>query len=318
MRHLISLKDQTTDDLKTILDMAVKIKANRSQGIMPTYLDKHTLIMMFQKTSTRTRLSYEAGMTELGGHGIFLDARTSQFALTDYELEIKAVMQYGSVLMFRALKADDVITAANTNLIPVIDACSEKYHPSQALGDILTMIEYAGGLENIHQITWLGVENNVSNTLMLACAKLGIKVNIAVAEANPKSVDPELLAQAEQTGLVERFDTPQKAVVGSDFVHTDTWMDMEYFQDGKVKPEFQTEYDAKMKLYQPFQLNANLIDTNAPKARIMHCMPCHLGYEISKDAVYHANSVILPQAQNRMHIQKAMILWLLEKENEVL
>jgi ornithine carbamoyltransferase len=298
--------------------MAEKIKKERTEGKMPTYLDKQTLIMMFQKTSTRTRLSYEAGMTELGGHGIFLDARTSQFALTDFSLEIKAVMQYGAVLMFRALEAKDVITASEANLIPVIDACSEKYHPSQALGDLLTMIENAGGLENIKQITWLGVENNVSNTLMLACTKLGIKVNLSVAEANPKSIDEELLEQAKSTGLVEHFDDPAEAVKGSTFVHTDTWMDMEYFENGKVKPEYQEAYDSKMKQYMPYQLNAKLIEKNSPDAKIMHCMPCHLGYEITDDAVYHPNSVILTQAQNRMHAQKAMILWLLEKESKVL
>jgi len=113
--------------------------------------------MLFQKTSTRTRLSFEAGMTELGGHGIYLDVRNTQFALTAFKDEIQAVMRYGSVLMFRALKSADVITAASLNKIPVIDACSEKYHPCQALGDILTMMEHSNGLENIkkHYCGWL-------------------------------------------------------------------------------------------------------------------------------------------------------------------
>ncbi|MBI2436960.1 MAG: hypothetical protein HYV41_04440 [Candidatus Magasanikbacteria bacterium] len=110
-------------------------------------------------------------MTELGGHAIFLDSHTSQFALTDFRDEIQAMMRYGSVLMFRAHKASDVITASSLNKIPVIDACSEKYHPAQALSDLLTMAEHSNGIEHVKKIVWLGIKNNVSNTLMLACTK---------------------------------------------------------------------------------------------------------------------------------------------------
>jgi len=317
MKHLISLKEQSKEDLLDILNIAQKLKAKRNAGEITNILPNQTLIMLFQKTSTRTRLSFEAGMTELGGHGIYLDARNTQFSLTDFKDEIKAVMRYGQVLMFRSLKAADVTTAASLNQIPVIDACSEKYHPCQALGDILTMIEHSNGLENIKKITWLGIENNVSNTLKLACAKLGIEVAIAAPEANPPSVDPELNAMAEATGLVKKTLDLREAMTGSDYVHTDTWIDMEFFKDGKVIPEYQAEYDRRLATFKPFQLNANLINTYAPNCQIMHCMPCHIGYEISRDAVDHKNQVIFDQAENRMHIQKAIILWLLEKGNLV-
>lgn len=317
MRHLISLKEQSKEDLLTILNLAQKLKAKRKAGENIDNLHNKTLIMLFQKTSTRTRLSFEAGMTELGGHGIFLDSRTSQLSLTDFGDEIQAIMRFGQILMFRALKAADVMKAASYNQVPVIDACSEKYHPSQALGDILTMIEHSEGLENIKKITWLGIENNVSNTLMLACAKLGIEVAIAAPEVNPPSVDQELNKQAEATGLVKRTLNLDEAMKNSDYVHTDTWIDMEFFKDGKVIPEFQAEYDRRLNTFKPYQLTANLVDTYSPKCRIMHCMPCHIGYEISRDAVDHKNSVIFDQAENRMHIEKAMILWLLEKENEI-
>ncbi|KKP59599.1 MAG: ornithine carbamoyltransferase [Candidatus Magasanikbacteria bacterium GW2011_GWC2_34_16] len=315
MRHLISLKEQTKEDLLNILNIAQKLKAKRKAGESVDILHNQTLIMLFQKTSTRTRLSFEAGMTELGGHAIYLDARNTQFALTDFKDEIQAVMRYGSVLMFRALKAADVTTAALLNKIPVIDACSEKYHPCQALGDILTMIEHSNGLTNIKKVTWLGIENNVSNTLQLACAKLGIEVAIAAPEANPPSVDPELNNLANSTGLIKRTTNLAEAMANTDYVHTDTWIDMEFFKDGKVIPEYQAEYDRRLNTFKPFQLNANLVDTYSPKAGIMHCMPCHIGYEISRDAIDHKNSVIFDQAENRMHIQKAIILWLLEKEN---
>lgn len=318
MRHLISLKEQSKEDLLTILELAQKIKAKRAKGESIDILHNQTLVMLFQKTSTRTRLSFEAGMTELGGHGIFLDSRTSQLSLTDFGDEIQAIMRFGHVLMFRALKAADVMKAASYNRIPVIDACSEKYHPAQTLGDILTMIEHSGGIQNIKKTTWLGIENNVSNTLMLACAKLGIEVAIAAPEANPPSIDPELNAMAEATGKVTRTLDVAEAMKDTDYVHTDTWIDMEFFKDGKVIPEFQAEYDRRLATFKPYQLNAKLVDTYSPKAKIMHCMPCHIGYEISRDAVDHPNSVIFDQAENRMHIEKAIILWLLEKEHEIL
>jgi ornithine carbamoyltransferase len=314
MKHLISLKEQSKEDILKMLDMAIKLKAKRSSGELTNYLPNQTLVMLFQKTSTRTRLSFEAGMTELGGHGIFLDSRTSQLSLTDFGDEIQAIMRFGQILMFRALKADDVIKAASFNRIPVIDACSEKYHPAQALSDLLTMAEKSGGIENVKKITWLGVENNVSNTLMLACVKLGIKVAICAPEANVQSVDSELNAMAEATGLVERTTDLAQALKDTDYVHTDTWMDMEFFENGQVKASFKDEYERRKNTFMPFQLNANLINTYCPEARIMHCMPCHIGYEITRDAIDHKNSVIYDQAENRMHMQKAMILWLLNKE----
>jgi ornithine carbamoyltransferase len=310
MRHIISLKEQSKEDILKMLDMAIKLKENRAKGKMPAYLPQKTMIMLFEKTSTRTRLSFEAGMSELGGHAIFLDARTSQLSIgTEFKDEINAIMRYGQILMYRAKKATDVIEAASYNQIPVIDACSEKYHPAQALSDLLTMVENAGGVENIKKVTWLGIENNVSNTLMLTCTKLGIEFVIAAPGVNEPSVDNELNKMAEQTGLVTRTLDVEKAVSGADFVHTDTWIDMEFFQDGKVIPEFKDQYEERIKKFMPYQLNAELIDKYAPKAKIMHCMGCHIGYEISRDAVDHNNSVIYDQAENRMHMQKAMILW---------
>jgi ornithine carbamoyltransferase len=317
MRHIISLKEQTREDILNIIALAQKLKKKRNNGETTNYLPQKTLIMLFQKSSTRTRLSFEAGMTELGGHAIFLDAKTTQFSLTDFSDEIQAVMRFGQILMFRAMKAADVELAARFNRVPVIDACSEKYHPAQALSDLLTMAEVAGGIEKIKKIAWLGIENNVSNTLMLACAKLGIEVAIAAPEVDPASVDAELNSQAGATGKVMRTKDPREAVAEADFVHTDTWMNMEFFDGGAVKPAFKEEYERRLAMFKPYQLNAELINSVAPNAHIMHCMPCHVGYEISRDAIDHPNSVIFDQAENRMHMQKAMILWLLEKENEV-
>ena len=313
MRHLISLKEQSADDIREILDIAARLKKKYKAGEITDLLPNKTLIMLFQKNSTRTRLSFEAGMTELGGHAIFLATAHAQLPLADFPDEIQAMMRFGDVLMMRAMRAEDVQTAASFNRIPVIDACSEKYHPCQALGDILTMAEYSDGLDNVKKIAWLGIENNVSNTLKLACAKLGIEVVLASPEVHPASVDEELNSQADATGRVKRVQDPAEAVKGADYVHTDTWLDAEYFTVGKPRPEFAEEFERRKKVFMPYQVNAKLIDTYAPKARIMHCMPMHVVYEITRDAIDHPNSVIFDQAENRKHVQKAILLWLLEK-----
>ena len=249
MKHIISLKEQSKEDILELLRLAQEIKAKRQRGELTNYLPNKTLIMLFQKTSTRTRLSFETAMTELGGHAIFLDARTTQFGLTDFADEIQAVMRFGNALMFRAVKAEDVLKAASFNRIPVIDACSEKYHPAQALSDLLTMAEYSNGIEKVKKVVWLGIENNVSNTLSLACAKLGIQFTIIAPEVDKDSVDEELYQQRAATGMVTHTLNLKEGLKDADYVHTDTWMNMEFFENGKVKPEFQQEYEHRVKMF---------------------------------------------------------------------
>lgn len=313
MNHLISLKEQTADDILLLLELAKRVKKKCLAGEDTNYLPNKTLIMLFQKTSTRTRLSFEAGMTKLGGHAIFLDSKTTQFSLTDFKDEIQAVMRFGDILMFRAIKATDVITAASYNRIPVIDGCSEKYHPAQALSDLFTMSESAGGIDKVKKIAWLGIENNVSNTLTLAATKLGIEVAIATPETDPASIDQGLICMAQGTGKLKKTTDIEATLAQADFVHTDTWMNMEFFLDGVVKPEYMEEYERRLRVFSPYQLNSAIIKRYAPNAKIMHCMPCHVGYEITRDAIDHPQSIIFNQAENRMHMQKAILMWLMGK-----
>lgn len=312
MKHLITLKNWTGEEIKEVINKAIEIKSNPER--YHDCLKNKTLTMLFEKTSTRTRLSFETAMTQLGGHAIFLDKRTTQFSLTDFHDEIQAVMRLGDALMFRAKKAEDVIKAASYDKIPVIDACSERYHPCQALSDLLTMTEKSEGIENIKKVVWLGIENNVSNTLMLACVKLGIRFVIVAPETDPDSIDQELNQQAWQTGLVTRTLNLAEALKEADYIHTDTWMNMEFFEDGKVKPHFIEEYEKRKNLFLPYQINAQLVSTYCPQARIMHCMPCHIDYDITRDAIDHPNSIIYDQAENRLHLQKAILLKLLDRK----
>src|SRR3989338_7136388 len=211
MRHIISLKEQSADDIRTIIDLALRIKEMYCAGEPTHILEDKTLLMFFQKGSTRTRISFEAAMTELGGHAIFLDAMKTQFLFAEFRDEVRAMMRLGHILMMRALRAEDVALAALFNIVPVIDGCSEKYHPCQSLGDLLTMAEHSGGIDKINKVAWVGGENNVSNTLKIICARLGIEFAIASPEIDREGVDDELNALAKKSGKVSHVENAAEA-----------------------------------------------------------------------------------------------------------
>jgi len=286
MKHLINLEGWTTEEIKKAIEDALEIKTY--PAFFRGKLKGKTLIMLFEKTSTRTRLSFETAMTQLGGHAIFLDRRTTQFKIADFIDEIRAVMRFGNILMYRPLSNKSLIEAEKVANIPIINACCEKYHPCQALGDALTMIENCGGkLDSLKgkKVVWLGVKNNVYTSLADVCNKLGAEISICTKEEN--------------------LDCLRNA----DFVHTDTWIDMEFFdEEGNIIESFKKEFENKKNKYKPLQLSKKLLDKYDCKAKLMHCMPCHVGYEITRDAIDHPNSIILDQAENRLHIQKAIIL----------
>jgi len=317
MKHLITLKDLSSQDIKEILETAIKVKKEWKAGKETNYLTNKTLIMLFQKTSTRTRLSFETAMTQLGGHAIFLDWRTTQFTIADFIDEIRATMRFGDALMFRPLKNKSLLEAKKVAKIPVVNALCEKYHPCQALGDALTIIEKSGGrIEDMKgkKVVWLGVGNNVSNSLVGVCTKLGAHITLCIPEKNSASVDKELESEAKKTGLYEET-TDLSCLKDADFVYTDTWIDMEFFNpDGSVTEDFRKELERRKKVFAPFQLSKKLLDKHENEAKIMHNMACHVGYEITRDAIDHPNSIIFDQAENRLHAQKGILLWLLKEK----
>jgi len=311
VRHLLTLKDWSAEEILEIIDKAIEIKAAPEKYY--DILKNKTMVMLFQKTSTRTRLSFEAGMTQLGGHSIFLDWRTSQFLIADYIDEIRATMRFGDILMYRPLKHQRLAEAAEVAKIPIINALCEKYHPCQALGDMLTIKEKLGSFKG-KKLVYSGVANNVSNSLVAAGTKLGMNVVLAVPETDPASVDEELIKAAEETGLYKVTTELKTEVKDADILYTDTWINMEFFdKDGKVVPEFKEELERRKKVFLPYQVNAKLLEETGSNAKIMHCMACHPPYEISRDAIDHPNSILFAQAENRMHVQKAIILKLLNK-----
>ena len=262
--------------------------------------------MIFQKTSTRTRVSFEVAMTQLGGHAIYLDWRSTNLVLAELRDEIRYLSRNVDVLMARVLTFDQVREMADFSAVPVINGCDNKYHPTQALADFLTIREHLGRLEGLN-LVYVGIHNNVANSLVEGGTKLGMKITVVTPEFNEASRDDELLTAASQTGLFEQTLDLKAAVAKADVVYTDTWVDMEFFLD----PKFEAEKQRRIAKMIPYQLNEAILRDS--KALIMHDMPIHTGYEIDRWAIEHPRSIIFDQAENRLHAEKAVLLNLLGK-----
>ena len=295
--HLITLNPWSeTDILETVTD-AVGGK---------------NLCLLFQKTSTRTRCAGEIGITQLGGHAHYLDWRTTNFALADLGDEMRVLSAYVDIILARFLKHTELVEAAAAATVPVINGCCDKYHPTQALGDLMTIQEHLGRLEGV-KLCFIGVHNNVCNSLIAAGMKVGIEVTVVAPEVNPAAVDKELWDAAARKGLYKVLDTGsinvdsalESVIAESDVVYTDTWVDMEFFTD----PSFAEERERRLKKMMPYQLNTELLEGH--KCKIMHCLPAHHGYEIAGEVVNDERSIIFEQSENRLHSMKAIVLRLL-------
>jgi len=298
------MKELDGKQIENLVDKAIEIKKNQRKWW--DSLDHKTLAMVFQKTSTRTRVSFETGMTQLGGHAIYLDWRTTQFAMSDIKDESKCLSRFVDIIMARLLKHADLEKMADASEVPVINGLCEKYHPCQSLGDLMTIKEHKGKLKGL-KVVYLGIGNNVSNTLSLGCVRAGAHFTLCAPEMDPPCIDNELLGEVRKSGLYDEEKDPKKAVQGADVVYTDTWVNMEFFTD----PKFEKEKERRLKTFMPYQLNRKLVEGTG--ALIMHDMPIHRGYEIDGWSIYAPESIIFDQAENRLHMQKAIMLWLLGK-----
>jgi ornithine carbamoyltransferase len=302
--HLINFKDLSGQQLMEIIDEGIEIKHNPEK--YRESLDGKSLALIFQKTSTRTRVSFEVAMTQLGGHGLYIDWRTTNFALADVYDETQYLSRNVNCIMARLLKNADLLTMARASCVPVINGCDEKYHPSQAIADLITMKEKKGTLKGV-KLVYLGIRNNVCNSLIEGCTKTGVRITTVTPIFNEPSRDEELLEAAKKTGLYESTLDAKKAVKDADFVYTDTWVDMEFFTD----PKFAAEKEKRVKLMMPYQINKELL--TGSDAYVMHDMPIHRGYEISADVIESPKSAIYEQSENRLYSAKAILLKLLGK-----
>jgi ornithine carbamoyltransferase len=301
--HLINFKELTDQTLVALVDLGIEVKANPKK-YLKTFEGK-SAALIFQKTSTRTRVSFEVAMTQLGGHALFIDWRTTNFALADISDELRYLSRNVDCIMARLLCDSDLLTMAAASRVPVINGCDEKYHPSQALADLITIKEKKGKLKGA-KLVYIGVHNNVCNSLIEGCTKTGVKLTTVTPIFNDAARDDELLSEAKKTGLWQSTLDAKKAVADADFVYTDTWIDMEFFTD----PKFAVEKEKRIKLMMPYQINAALLKGIDPY--IMHDMPIHRGYEISAEAIESAKSVIYEQAENRLYSAKAIMLTLMK------
>jgi len=302
--HLINFKEMSGKQLVEIVDKAIEIKHNSQE--YRTALEGKSLAMIFQKTSTRTRVAFEVAMTRLGGHALYIDWRTTNFALADVRDETQFLSRNVECILARLIKNSDVQAMAGASRVPVINGCDEKYHPSQALTDLTTVKEKKGKLEGAN-LVYIGVHNNVCNSLVEGCTKTGVKITTVTPIFNEPSRDEDLLKNAKKTGLWEATLDVKEAVKGADFVYTDTWVDMEFFTD----PKFAAEKEKRTKLMMPYQVNKELLKNN--KAWVMHDMPIHRGYEITADVIESPRSVIYEQSENKLYSAQAILLKLLQE-----
>jgi ornithine carbamoyltransferase len=300
--HLINFKQLSSQDLNAMVDLGIEVKGNPKK-YLKTFEGK-SAALIFQKTSTRTRVSFEVAMTQLGGHGLYIDWRTTNFALADITDELQYLSRNVDCIMARLLCDSDLLKMAAASRVPVINGCDEKYHPSQALADLITIKEKHGKLKGA-KLVYIGVHNNVTNSLIEGCTKTGVKLTTVTPIFNEAARDEELLSEAKKTGLWQSTLDVKKAAADADFVYTDTWVDMEFFTD----PKFAAEKEKRIKLMMPYQINAQLLKGNS--AYVMHDMPIHRGYEISAEAIESPKSVIYEQAENRLYSAKAIYLTLM-------
>jgi ornithine carbamoyltransferase len=303
--HLLALKDWTPRQIEEVIDKSIEIKKDPAK--YKTSLSDKSLAMIFQKTSTRTRVSFEVAMTQLGGHALYLDWRTTNLVLADVGDETKYLSRNVDCIMARLIKHADLKAMADASQVPVINGCDEKYHPCQGLADLMTVKEKKGKLKGA-KLVYVGVHNNVCNSLIVGCTKTGVEITAVTPMRNEPSIDKELLRAAEKTGLYHSTLDVKKAVLDADFVYTDTWVDMEFFLD----PKFKEEKEKRLKLMMPYQINKELM--KGSRAYIMHDMPIHRGYEINADVIDSPKSVIYQQSENRLHTAKAVLLKLLTKK----
>lgn len=300
--HLANFKKLSGKELKSFVDLGIDIKCDPEK--YHKALDAKSLALVFQKTSTRTRVSFEVAMTQLGGHALYIDWRTANFALADVYDETQYLSRNVDCIMARLLKNSDFQRMSEASLVPVINGCDEKYHPSQAIADLITIKERKGKLEGV-KLVYIGVHNNVCNSLIEGCTKTGVELTTVTPIFNEQARDDELIQAGKKTGLWRTTLDVEEAVEDVDFVYTDTWIDMEFFTD----PKFSMEKENRLKQMMSYQINKRLLkDSNA---YIMHDMPIHRGYEISDDIVENPKSVIYEQAKNRLYSAKAILLKLL-------
>jgi ornithine carbamoyltransferase len=305
MKHLLCLSDWTSEEILETLAMADKLKYENKNGIRHNHLLKgKTLGLIFSKSSTRTRVSFEVGMYQLGGHSLFLSANDIQLGRGETVADTaQTLSRYIDGIMIRTFKQSDVEILAEYGTVPVINGLTDSQHPCQILADLQTVKEHKGKLKGI-KMAYCGDGNNVANSLLIGCAKVGMDISVATPEGyecDPDSVK-KAMAAAEQTGakVIVTHD-PFEAARDADVIYSDTWVSM----------GMEAEKEKRAKIFMRYQVNAELFKVAKPDAIYMHCLPAYRGYEVSAEIIDGERSVVFDEAENRLHAQKAVLVKLM-------
>lgn len=300
----LTLLDYSPAEINQLLQEAIILKNKKLQNDSALPLKGKVLGMIFEKSSTRTRVSFETGMLQLGGHALYLNSNDLQIGRGETVADTaKVLSRYVDGIMIRTFSHKMVEELAENADIPVINGLTDKYHPCQAIADLLTIVEKKGELKGL-QLTYIGDGNNVAHSLMVACAKMGMEFSIAAPEGYHPDKDVVSLCEeiASQTGGKITITTdPVSAATGADILYTDVWTSM-----GQ-----EAENAKRIEVFQNYQINEDLVQYAKEDFLFMHCLPAHRGEEVSAGVMDGSHSVVFDQAENRLHAQKALLVQLL-------
>ena len=299
LRHFLTLRDLSSLELQRILDRAQELKRmQHSNTVYQPFVGK-VLGMIFEKSSTRTRISFEAGICQFGGNAIFLSPRDTQLGRGEpIEDSARVISSMLDIVMIRTFGHDIVERFASYSKVPVINGLTDDHHPCQLLADLQTYQEHRGSIAG-KTVAWIGDGNNMCNSYVEAAHLMGFKLKIA----SPESYEPKPEFLAEFADCVEVFNKAEDAAVNADLIATDVWASMGQEEEQKLRE----------KAFADFQVNEKLMDLAHPDCLFMHCLPAHRGEEISEHMLDHKNAVVWDEAENRLHAQKALMEFLLNE-----
>ena len=296
MKHLLKLMDLSTEEINEILDIADKLKQEKKNGVKHHILEGKTLGMIFEKSSTRTRVSFEVGMYDLGGTALFLSSRDLQIGRGEpVEDTARVLSRYLDGIMIRTFDQEEVESLASCGQIPVINGLTDYCHPCQVLADLMTIREHKGSIAG-KKLCYIGDGNNMTNSLIVG----GIKMGMTVSVACPKGYTPdaEIMKWAEATGRFTCTDDVLEAAKNADVLYTDVWASMGQEDEAAMRRE----------IFKGYQINRAVMDVAAKDAMVLHCLPAHREEEITAEVFEEHAAEIFDEAENRLHAQKAVLV----------
>jgi ornithine carbamoyltransferase len=296
-KHFLAIPDFNTNGLYDLLDRAHRLKSGEETG---KPLAGKTLGMIFQKSSTRTRVSFEVGMFQLGGHALFLSSRDLQLGRGEPIRDTARVMsRYVDGIMIRTFDHQDVVDLARHGTIPIVNGLTDLLHPCQVMADVMTMQEEFGRDLTGRKVAWIGDGNNMANSWINAAYRFGLEVRIATPEGYEP--DPEIVERGRGSATVILTNDPKEAADGADVVTTDVWASM-----GQEE-----EAEKRMQAFKRFQVDSSVMGAADPDAIFLHCLPAHLGEEVTEEVFEGSQSRVWDEAENRLHVQKAILIELM-------